>query len=104
MSWESVRAPPDERDRRWLRVSALLQEYAGHAVASHGSALVWLGLPTERVDLCRTHLMWRAETSPFRSFSRTHLHERIDHPALPLWEETVHPALAVADTSPRERR
>lgn len=102
--WYSVRAPTDERHRHWLRVSALLQEYAGLVVASHGSALVWLGLPTERVDLGTIHLMWRPETSPFRSFSRTNIHERIDHPQLPLLEETVHPALAVAQVGLADQR
>jgi very-short-patch-repair endonuclease len=102
--WYSVRAPTDERDRHWLRTSALLQEYAGLVVASHGSALVWLGLPTERVDLGTIHLMWRAETSQFRSFSRTNIHERIDHPQLPLGEETVHPALAIGQVGLADQR
>ncbi len=102
--WYSVRAPADERDRHWLRVSALLQEYAGLVVASHGSALVWLGLPTERVDLGTVHLMWRAETNPFRSFSRTNIHERIDRAELPLWEETVHPALAIVQAGLSDQR
>lgn len=102
--WYSVRAPTDERDRHWLRVSALLQEYAGLVVASHGSALVWLGLPTERVDLGTVHLMWRAEANPFRSFSRTNIHERIDQAELPLWEETVHPALAIVQAGLADQR
>lgn len=102
--WYSVRAPADERDRHWLRLSALLQEYAGDVVASHGSALVWLGLPTERVDLGTVHLMWRSTESPFRSFSRTNLHERIDHAGLPLWDETVHPALAVVQAGLADQR
>lgn len=102
--WYSVRAPKDERDRHWLRVSALLQEYAGLVVASHGSALVWLGLPTERVDLGTIHLMWRSEDSPFRSFSRTNIHERIDHAELPLCEETVDPALAVVQAGLADQR
>lgn len=102
--WYSVRPPVDERDRHWLRVSALLQEYAGLAVASHGSALVWLGLPTERVDLGTVHLMWRSETSPFRSFSRTNLHERINHEGLRLWDETVDPALAVIQAGLADQR
>jgi hypothetical protein len=102
--WYSVRAPTDERDRHWLRVSALLQEYAGLVVASHGSALVWLGLPTKRVDHGTIRLMWRHEASPFRSFSRTNIHERVDHPQLPLQEETVHPALAIAQVGLADQR
>ena len=102
--WYSVRPPADERDRHWLRLSALLQEYAGHVVASHGSALVWLGLPTERVDLGTVHLMWRSADHPFRSFSRTTMHERIEHADLPLEDETVDPALAVVQAGLSDQR
>jgi very-short-patch-repair endonuclease len=102
--WYSVRPPVDERDRHWLRLSALLQEYAGLVVASHGSALVWLGLPTERVDLGTVHLMWRAPDKPFRSFSRTNIHEVIERADLPSEDETVAPALAVVQAGLADQR
>lgn len=96
--WYAVRPPRDERDRHRLRTSALLQEYAGDAVACHGSAVVWLGLPTERVDLGTVHLMWVGPDVAFRSYSRVRMHEAIDHPRLPWRQETVHPALAVVQS------
>lgn len=102
--WYSVRAPADERDRHWLRTSALLQEYGGFAVASHASALIWLGLPTERVDLGTVHLMWLSERSAFRSFSRVNIHELVEHEGLRHQEETVDPALAVVQVGLSDQR
>ena len=48
--------------------------------------------------------MWRAGSNPFRSFSRTNIHERVDQAELPLWEETVHPALAIVQAGLADQR
>jgi hypothetical protein len=93
--WYATRRPRDARDRHLLRTTALLQEYDGQAVASHGSALVLLQLPLEAVDLGTVHLMWLGPDAGFRSYSRVRMHEAIDAPALPHRDVTVHPALAV---------
>ena len=47
----------DDLVRHRLRVAALLQQYAGTAVASHVSALIRLELPTYEPDLSVVHLM-----------------------------------------------
>jgi hypothetical protein len=100
--WYATRRPRDSRDRHLLRTTALLQEYEGHAVASHGSALVLLDLPLEAVDLGTVHLMWLGDVTTFRSYSRVHVHEAVDAPALPHGELTVHPALAVVQAGLRD--
>jgi hypothetical protein len=102
--WYAVRRPRDAQDHHRLRTAALLQEYAGQAVASHGSAVVRLGLPTEAVDFGTVHLMWLDPKRPFQAFSRTKIHERIESARLPPGQETVHPALAcvqVGQSDPR---
>ena len=93
--WYAVRPALDERDRHGLRTTALLQEYAGNAVACHGSALVRLGLPTERVDFGTVHLMWVGPDVSFRAYSRVRMHEAISAVALPRGADTVHAALAI---------
>lgn len=93
--WYAARPPRDDRDRHLLRTTALLQEYAGQALACHGSAVVWLGLPTERIDLGTVHLMWVGPETTFRSYSRVRMHEHVDDTALTHGPETVDPALAV---------
>ncbi len=100
--WYATRRPRDGRDRHLLRTTALLQEYEGHAVASHGSALVLLGLPLEAVDLGTVHLMWKGSETTFRSYSRVHIHEPVEVSALPHGERTVHPALAVVQAGLRD--
>jgi hypothetical protein len=92
--WYTPYRPKDAREHFRLRSIALLFEYGRIAVASHGSAVVLLGLPTEAVDFGVAHLMWRGEMSPFRSFSRVRMHERVATEELPLQFETVHPAIA----------
>lgn len=94
--WYAVRPVRDERDRHHLRLTALLQEYAELVVASHGSALVALDLPTERVDLGTVHLMWVSAEQPFRTYSRVRLHERVEDGWLNRSTATVDAALAVA--------
>lgn len=92
--WYTPYRPKDAREHFRLRSIALLFEYGEIAVASHGSAVVLLGLPTEAVDFGAAHLMWRGEKGPFRSFSRVRMHERVATDELPLQFETVHPAVA----------
>jgi hypothetical protein len=92
--WYTPYRPKDAREHFRLRSIALLFEYGQVAVASHGSAVVLLGLPTEAVDFGAPHLMWRGEKSLFRSFSRVRMHERVATEELPLQFETVHPAIA----------
>lgn len=93
--WYCVRPPRDAADHHALRTTALLQEYEGLAVASHGSAVLRLGLPTERVDFGTVHLMWVGPDVAFRSYSRVRMHEAITHAELPHRNGAVHPALAV---------
>lgn len=93
--WYAVRPPRDEKDRHLLRTTALLQEYAGHALTSHGSAVLWLGLPTERIDFGTVHLMWVGPETTFRSYSRVRMHESIESSGLRHGREAVDPALAV---------
>ncbi|WP_076258537.1 hypothetical protein [Intrasporangium flavum] len=100
--WYATRRPRDARDRHLLRTTALLQEYGGQAVASHGSALVLLGLPLEAVDLGTVHLMWIGSDTTYRSYSRVHVHEGVDASALPHRGLTVHPALAVVQSGLRD--
>jgi hypothetical protein len=92
--WYTPYRPKDAREHFRLRSIALLFEYGNVAVASHGSAVVLLGLPTEFVDFGTAHLMWCGESSPFRAFSRVRMHERVANDELPHQIETVHPALA----------
>lgn len=92
--WYTPYDPANHRDHFRLRTIALLLEYGEEVVASHGSAVVVLGLPTHHIDFGTAHLMWRNERSAFRSYSRTRIHERVRDAALPLQLETVHPALA----------
>lgn len=93
--WYAVNPPRDAAQHHALRTTALPQEYEGHAVASHGSAVLRLGLPTERVDFGTVHLMWVGPNVAFRSYSRVRMHEAIDHADLPHRDSTVHPALAI---------
>lgn len=93
--WYAVRAPRDDKDRHQLRTAALLQEYAGNVISSHGSAVVRLGLPTERIDLGTVHLMWVGPEIDFRSYSRVRMHENITGHDLRHGPDAVDPALAV---------
>lgn len=93
--WYTPGRPRDRVDRHRLRTVALLQEYEGRAVASHVSALVWEGLPLEGVDLGVVHLMWRDSGVPFRSYSRTHIHECAPGSWITPSARAVDPALAV---------
>lgn len=54
--WYAVRRPADPIDRHRLASTALAFKFAGHAVVSHHSALVRLGLPTFSADLATVHL------------------------------------------------
>ena len=102
--WYAVKAPRDPKDHHRLRTAALLQEYAGEVVASHGSAIVRLGLPTEAVDFGTVHLMWVDPKRPFQAFSRTRIHEKVDAAQLPAGKETVHPALAAVQVGQSDPR
>jgi len=93
--WYTPGRPRDPLERHRLRLVALLQEYEGRAVASHVSALVWHGLPLEGVDLGVVHLMWRHRDVAFRSYSRTHIHERLPGDWITASARAVDPALAV---------
>ncbi len=101
--WFATRAPVDEADRHRLRLAALLQQYAGRAVASDASALLLLGLPTFEPDWTVAHLMRTGPTGA----SRAKAHRKADlvvRPALereeaarlPSTGRAVHPAVAVA--------
>lgn len=108
--WFSTRAPKDEIDRHLLRVAALLEQYAGRAVASHDSGLMRLGLPVYRADLSRVHLT--AIDARVRRHRKADLivHDPIGTPALgaaalgPTERQTVHPALAIAHCGLRDVR
>ena len=102
--WYAVRRPRDPQDHHRHRTGALLQEYAGQVVASHGSAVIRLGLPTEAVDFGTVHLMWLDPKRPFQAFSRTRIHERVDVAQLPPGKETVHPALAAVQVGQSDPR
>lgn len=103
--WFSTRVPDDDTDRHLLRVAALVEEYAGHAVASHDSGLLRLGLPTFRADLSRVHLTLMDPTAKRHRKSDLVVHSapaapwRIGTPA-----RTVHPALAMAQVGLRDPR
>jgi very-short-patch-repair endonuclease len=75
--WYSPGRPQNDVDRHRLRLTALLHEYEGRAVASHVSRLVHEKLPVEKADLGVVHLMWRAPGVRFQAYSRTQLHERL---------------------------
>jgi hypothetical protein len=92
--WYTPYRPKDARAHFRLRTIALLFEYGEVAVASHGSAVVLLGLPTEAVDFGTAHLMWSHPRHRFESFSRVRIHETLASEDLPLQVETVHPAVA----------
>lgn len=92
--WYTPYRPKNAREHFRLRTIALLNEYGDVAVASHGSAVVLLGLPTEAVDFGTAHLMWNSQTTRFEAFSRVRIHERVASDLLPLQLETVHPAVA----------
>jgi hypothetical protein len=92
--WYTPYRPRGARAHFRLRTIALLFEYGEVAVASHGSAVVLLGLPTEAVDFGTAHLMWSSSRRRFEAFSRVRIHETVATKDLPLQEETVHPAVA----------
>jgi hypothetical protein len=97
--WYAVGGITDGAHLHALRLDALLQEYAGIAVATGASALIRLGLPTFRPDLRRVHL---ALLEP-----AMHRHRKDDlvvHPARrppdglePTGTGTVHPAVALVE-------
>lgn len=99
--WFATRAPVDEQDRHRLRLAALLQQYAGRAVASDASALLLLGLPTYEPVWSVAHLLRTAPTLARRAKS----HRKVDlvvrpalvHPdaaRLPARVRAAHPAVA----------
>ena len=96
-----TRAPVDEQDRHRLRVAALLQQYAGRAVASDASALLRLGLPTYEPALTVARLLRTAPTGARRAkaHSKADLVVRpaLVHPGavrLPAANGAAHPAVA----------
>ncbi|KRC88911.1 hypothetical protein ASE25_13955 [Terrabacter sp. Root85] len=92
--WYSVQRPTSDKHRHRLRVTALLEEYAGLVMASHASAVAVLDLPDEGIDWGTVHLMWRDPERPFRAFSRVHIHELVEHPRLHHRGQTVDLGLA----------
>ena len=92
--WYTPYRPKNARQHLRLRTIALLFEYGDVAVASHGSAIALLGLPTEGIDLGTAHLMWSRPSTRFEAFSRVRIHETVASERLPLQLETVHPAVA----------
>lgn len=98
--WFSVRRPVDVADRHRLRVSALLQQYEGRAVASGISALSVLGLPSFEPDWSVAHLMLLAPASTEHAKHDLVVGRALRHPEAarlaPTDELTVHPAVAIA--------
>jgi len=97
--WFSTRAPVDERDHHLLRVTALLEQYAGRAVASDASALLVLGLPTYEPDLSVVHLMRTSGGGKAHAKADLIVRPGIAGAAsagLGPSERAVHPAVAVA--------
>lgn len=92
--WYAVQRPKNDQHRHRLRVAALLQEYEGQVMASHGSAIAWLDLPNEDIDWGTVHLMWKDANAPFRAFSRVHIHELVEHRGLKHGRDVVDVALA----------
>lgn len=99
--WFATRAPVDEEDRHRLRLAALLQQYAGRAVASDASALLRLGLPTYEPDWAVAHLLRTGPTAAVRA--KTHrktdlvVRPALVHPEagrLPSGNGAAHPAVA----------
>lgn len=97
--WYAARHVDGDLDRHRLRVEALLQEYAGTALATGVSALVRLGLPTYRPDLHRVHLTL-LDPAMYRHRKPDLLVAGADREAglSPTRLGTVHPALALAET------
>lgn len=97
--WFATRVPVDEEDHHRLRMAALLQQYAGGAVASDASALLLLGLPTYAPDWQVAYLMrtkvGRKAHAKADLLVRPALEHR-DGALLPATSRTVHPAVAVA--------
>lgn len=93
--WYAPGRPRDALECHRLRLTALLQEYEGRAVASHVSALVRRALPLEAVDLGVVHLMWLDTGVAFRAYSRTQIHERLAGDWIAPSERAVDPDLAV---------
>ncbi|MFC7597332.1 hypothetical protein ACFQU3_18580 [Terrabacter sp. GCM10028922] len=97
--WFSTRAPADDEDHHRLRLAALLQQYAGVAVASDASALLLLGLPTYEPDWAVAHLMRTRPTGKAHAKPGLIVRPALEHPdahRLPGTSHTVHPAVAVA--------
>ena len=101
--WYAVQRPVNDKHRHRLRVAALLQEYEGQVMASHGSAIAWLDLPDEEVDWGTVHLMWKDPKTPFRAFSRVHIHELVQHRALTHGRDVVDVALAAVQVGLRRQ-
>lgn len=98
--WFSVRRPVDAADAHTLRVAALLEQYAGHAVASDVSALGRLALPCFEPDWTVAHLKLtdptrKGHTKP--GLVVTPALRQAQAARLPATTQgTVHPALAIA--------
>lgn len=98
--WFTTSSTEDPEELHRLRVTALVEQYAGKAVASHASALLRLGLPTFEPDHDTAHLMTTGRGPGHRNASLV-VHPRLapaaDQPPLPdTVAGTVHPAIAAA--------
>ncbi|MDN5766752.1 MAG: endonuclease domain-containing protein [Humibacillus sp.] len=101
--WYAVQRPVNDKHRHRLRVAALLQEYEGQVMASHGSAIAWLDLPDEDIEWGTVHLMWKHPEAPFRAFSRVHIHELVRHHGLSHGRDVVDVALAAVQVGLRSQ-
>lgn len=99
--WFTTSTTEDPAQLHRLRCAALVQQYRGHAVVSHVSAVIRLGLPTYAAKYDTVHLM---ATSGTRRGHRKR--DLIIHPSLRSVDGpgglphtsagTVHPAVAIA--------
>lgn len=102
--WYSLEQPGDAPDVHRLRTRALLAEHAGAVVASHGSAVLLLGLPTLDLDLTDVHLMWRDPRRGFQRGAASRIHELTEVTGLPMGPASVHPALACLQVGQADAR
>ena len=101
--WFATREPADAADHHRLRLAALLQQYAGRAVASDASALLLLGLPTYEPDWAVAHLLRTGPTGARRAKAHRKpdlvVRPALCHPEaarLPSGERATHAAVAIA--------
>lgn len=103
--WYATTNPGSPLQWHRMRAIALVQEYEGRALASHGTAVVLHGLPDFKIDHNSLQFTWNSEGPQFKALARLNMHERLTGMTeLPAGMGLVHPALAVVGSGLHDPR